>query len=173
MPITRIAHRLRSGEIKDSEVKRSDIADSAITSAKIQDSGVETGDIADGAINSAKILDGTIATGDIGDNAVTPAKSTLLYGTVDNQELRTGVVSGAATDSTGTHSIDFTHSAFNNAMDSALGILEDLTDTAAELDNIRITDGSKTVSGATITYDVKASGASGSNAAFRFLSLGH
>ena len=133
MPITRIAHRLRSGEIKDSEVKRSDIVD----------------------------------------NAVTPAKSTLLYGTVDNQELRTGVVSGAATDSTGTHSIDFTHSAFNNAMDSALGILEGLTDTAAELDNIRITDGSKTVSGATITYDVKASGASGSNAAFRFLSLGH
>jgi len=133
MPITRIAHRLRSGEIKNSEVKESDI----------------------------------------GDDAVTPAKSTLLYGTVDNQELRTGVVSGAATDSTGTHSIDFTHSAFNNAMDSALGILEDLTDTAAELDNIRITDGSKTVSGATITYDVKASGASGSNAAFRFLSLGH
>ena len=153
MPITRIAHRLRSGEIKDSEVEESDIADSAITSAKIQDSGVETGDI--------------------GDNAVTPAKSTLLHGTVDNQELRTGVVSGAATDSTGTHSIDFTHSAFNNAMDSALGILEDLTDTAAELDKIRITDGSKTVSGATITYGVKASGASGSNAAFRFLSLGH
>jgi len=133
LPITEMAHRLRSEEIKDLEVKTSDLAD----------------------------------------DAVTPAKSTLLYGTVDNQELREGTVSGAATDVLGTQSIDFTHSAFPTAMDSALSILEGLTDTGAELDNIRIEEGSLTVSGATITYEVKTSGATGSNAAFRWLSIGH
>jgi len=84
-----------------------------------------------------------------------------------------GTVSGAATDVLGTQSIDFTHPSFPTAMDSALSILEGLTDTGAELDNIRIEEGSLTVSGATITYEVKTSGAAGSNAAFRFLSLGH
>jgi len=133
LPITRMAHRLRSEEIKDLEVKTSDLAS----------------------------------------DAVTPDKSTLLYGTVDNQELREGTVSGAPTDALGTQSIDFTHSAFPNAMDSALSILEGLTDTGAELDNIRIEEGSLTASGATITYEVKVSGAAGSNAAFRFVSLGH
>jgi len=133
VPITEMAHRLRSEEIKDLEVKTSDLAS----------------------------------------DAVTPDKSTLLYGTVDNQELREGTVSGAATDVLGTNSIDFTHSAFANAMDSALSILEGLTDTGAELDNIRIEEGSLTVSGATITYETKVSGAAGSNAAFRFISLGH
>jgi len=133
LPITEMAHRLRSEEIKDLEVKTSDLAS----------------------------------------DAVTPDKSTLLYGTVDNQELREGTVSGAATDVLGTQSIDFTHSAFPTAMDSALSILEGLTDTGAELDNIRIEEGSLTVSGATITYEVKTSGAAGSNAAFRFISLGH
>jgi len=133
LPITEMAHRLRSEEIKDLEVKTSDLAS----------------------------------------DAVTPDKSTLLYGTVDNQELREGTVSGAATDVLGTQSIDFTHSAFSTAMDSALSILEGLTDTGAELDNIRIEEGSLTVSGATITYEVKTSGAAGSNAAFRFISLGH
>jgi len=133
LPITEMAHRLRSEEIKDLEVKTSDLAS----------------------------------------DAVTPDKSTLLYGTVDNQELREGTVSGAATDALGTQSIDFTHSAFSTAMDSALSILEGLTDTGAELDNIRIEEGSLTVSGATITYEVKTSGAAGSNAAFRFISLGH
>jgi len=133
LPITEIAHRVRSEEIKDLEVKTSDLAS----------------------------------------DAVTPDKSTLLYGTVDNQELREGTVSGAATDVLGTQSIDFTHSAFANAMDSALSILEGLTDTGAELDNVRIEDGSLTVSGATITYEVKTSGSAGSNAAFRFISLGH
>jgi len=133
LPITKMAHRLRSEEIKDLEIKTSDLAS----------------------------------------DAVTPDKSTLLYGTVDNQELREGAVSGAATDVLGTQSIDFTHSAFPTAMDSALSILEGLTDTGAELDNIRIEGGSLTVSGATITYEVKTSGSAGSNAAFRFLSLGH
>jgi len=133
LPITKMAHRLRSEEIKDLEVKTSDLAS----------------------------------------DAVTPDKSTLLYGTVDNQELREGTVSGAATDVLGTNSIDFTHSAFANAMDSALSILEGLTDTGAELDNIRIEEGSLTVSGATITYETKVSGAAGSNAAFRFISFGH
>jgi len=133
LPITEMAHRLRSEEIKDLEVKTSDLAS----------------------------------------DAVTPDKSTLLYGTVDNQSLREGTVSGAATDVLGTQSIDFTHSAFPTAMDSALSILEGLTDTGAELDNIRIEEGSLTVSGATITYEVKTSGAAGSNAAFRFISLGH
>jgi len=133
VPITKMAHRLRSEEIKDLEVKTSDLAS----------------------------------------DAVTPDKSTLLYGTVDNQELREGTVSGAATDVLGTQSIDFTHSAFPTAMDSALSILEGLTDTGAELDNIRIEEGSLTTSGATITYEVKVSGAAGSNAAFRFISLGH
>jgi len=133
LPITKMAHRLRSEEIKDLEIKTSDLAD----------------------------------------DAVTPDKSTLLYGTVDNQELRVGTVSGAPTDVLGTNSIDFTHSAFSTAMDSALSILEGLTDTGAELDNIRIAEGSLTVSGATITYEVKTSGAAGSNAAFRFISLGH
>jgi len=133
LPITEMAHRLRSEEIKDLEIKTSDLAD----------------------------------------DAVTPAKSTLLYGTVDNQELREGTVSGAATDVLGTQSIDFTHSAFPTAIDSALSILEGLTDTGAELDNIRIEEGSLTTSGATITYEVKVSGSAGSNAAFRWLSLGH
>jgi len=133
LPITKMAHRLRSEEIKDLEVKTSDLAS----------------------------------------DAVTPDKSTLLYGTVDNQELREGTVSGAATDVLGTNSIDFTHSAFDNAMDSALAILEGLTDTGAELDNIRIEEEDETVSGATITYETKESGAAGSNAAFRWLSLGH
>lgn len=96
-----------------------------------------------------------------------------LAGTVDNQSLREGVVSGAATDTLGTQSIGFTHTAFPTAMDSALSILEGLTDAGAELDNIRIENGSLTVSGAVITYEVKTSGAVGSNAAFRFLSLGH
>jgi len=133
LPITKMAHRLRSEEIKDLEVKTSDLAS----------------------------------------DAVTPDKSTLLYGTVDNQELREGTVSGAATDVLGTQSIDFTHSAFPTAMDSALSILEGLTDTGAELDNIRIAEGSLTTSGATISYEVKTSGSAGSNAAFRFISLGH
>ena len=133
MPITKMAHRLRSEEIKDSEVKTDDLAS----------------------------------------DAVTPDKSTLLYGTVDNQEMRTGTVSGAPTDALGTQSIDFTHWAFDNGMDSALSILEGLTDTDAELDNIRIRDEDKTTSGATITYEVKTSGATGSDAAFRFLSFGH
>jgi len=114
-----------------------------------------------------------LRTGEIRDDAVTPDKSTLLYGTVDNQELREGTVSGAPTDVLGTQSIDFTHSAFPTAMDSALSILEGLTDTGAELDNIRIREEDRTVSGATITYEVKTSGSSGSNAAFRWLSLGH
>jgi len=133
LPITKMAHRLRSEEIKDLEVKTSDLAS----------------------------------------DAVTPDKSTLLYGTVDNQELREGTVSGAPTDVLGTNSIDFTHSAFDNAMDSALAILEGLTDTGAELDNIRIRDEDKSVSGATITYETKESGSAGSNAAFRWLSFGH
>jgi len=133
LPITKMAHRLRSEEIKDLEVKTSDLAS----------------------------------------DAVTPDKSTLLYGTVDNQSLREGTVSGAPTDVLGTNSIDFTHSAFATAMDSALAILEGLTDTGAELDNIRIEEGSLSVSGATITYETKVSGAAGSNAAFRFISLGH
>jgi len=133
LPITEMAHRLRSEEIKDLEVKTSDLAS----------------------------------------DAVTPDKSTLLYGTVDNQELREGTVSGAATDVLGTQSIDFTHSAFPTAMDSALSILEGLTDTGAELDNIRIAEGSLTTSGATISYEVKTSGSAGSNAAFRFISIGH
>jgi len=84
-----------------------------------------------------------------------------------------GTVSGAATDVLGTQSIDFTHPSFPTAMDSALSILEGLTDSGAELDNIRIEEGSLTASGATITYEVKTSGAAGSNAAFRFLSFGH
>jgi len=84
-----------------------------------------------------------------------------------------GTVSGAATDVLGTQSIDFTHPSFPTAMDSALSILEGLTDTGAELDNIRIEEGSLTASGATITYEVKVSGSAGSNAAFRWLSLGH
>jgi len=114
-----------------------------------------------------------LRTGEIRDDAVTPDKSTLLYGTVDNQELREGTVSGAPTDVLGTNSIDFTHPSFPTAMDSALSILEGLTDTGAELDNIRIREEDTTPSGATITYEVKTSGSSGSNAAFRWLSLGH
>jgi len=124
-------------------------------------------------LRSEEIKDLEIKTSDLADDAVTPAKSTLLYGTVDNQELREGTVSGAATDVLGTQSIDFTHSAFPTAIDSALSILEGLTDTGAELDNIRIEEGSLTTSGATITYEVKVSGSAGSNAAFRWLSLGH
>jgi len=84
-----------------------------------------------------------------------------------------GTVSGAVTDVLGTQSIDFTHPPFPNAMDSALSILEGLTDTGAELDNIRIEKDSYTASGATITYEVKESGSAGSNAAFRFISFGH
>ena len=148
-----MAHRLRSEEIKDLEVKRSDLADGVIDSSKIEDLMVSGVDLAN--------------------NSVTPSKSTLLYGTVDNQEMREGTVSGAATDVLGTNSIDFTHSAFANAMDSALAILEGLTDTGAELDNIRIEEEDETVSGATITYETKVSGAAGSNAAFRWLSFGH
>jgi len=153
LPITKMAHRLRSEEIKDLEVKRSDLADGVIDSSKIEDLMVSGVDLAN--------------------NSVTPSKSTLLYGTVDNQEMREGTVSGAATDVLGTNSIDFTHSAFDNAMDSALAILEGLTDTGAELDNIRIEEEDETVSGATITYETKVSGAAGSNAAFRWLSFGH
>jgi len=154
LPITEMAHRLRSEEIKDLEVSRNDIADSAINSAKIEDLMVSGADLADGSVTQAK-------------------SPFALAGTVDNQSLREGTVSGAATDVLGTQSIDFTHSAFPTAMDSALSILEGLTDTGAELDNIRIEEGSLTASGATITYEVKVSGSAGSNAAFRWLSLGH
>jgi len=154
LPITKIAHRLRSEEIKDLEVKRSDLADSIINSSKIEDLMVSGTDLADGSVTQ-------------------PKSPFALAGTVDSQSLKEGTVSGAATDVLGTNSIDFTHSAFPTAMDSALSILEGLTDTGAELDNVRIEDGSLTVSGATITYEVKTSGSAGSNAAFRFISLGH
>ena len=149
-----MAHRLRSEEIKDLEVKRSDLADGVIDSSKIEDLSISGADYADGSITQAK-------------------SPFALAGTVDSQELREGTVSGAATDVLGTNSIDFTHSAFANAMDSALAILEGLTDTGAELDNIRIEEEDETVSGATITYETKVSGAAGSNAAFRWLSFGH
>jgi len=154
LPITRMAHRLRSEEIKDLEVKRSDIADGAINSSKIEDLMVSGADLADGSVTQVKA-------------------PFALAGTVDNQSSKEGTVSGAPTDALGTQSIDFTHSAFPNAMDSALSILEGLTDTGAELDNIRIREEDTTPSGATITYEVKTSGAAGSNAAFRWLSIGH
>jgi len=112
---------------------------------------------------------------DIADGAVTQAKSPFaLAGTVDNQSLKEGTVSGMPTDATGTQSIDVVFGTnYPAALDSALAILEGMTDTGAEVDNVRTPEASLGVSGFTISAEVKVSGAAGSDCAFRWLAWGH
>jgi hypothetical protein len=79
-----INNSIQSVDIKDAEVKTSDLGADAITTAKVKDgeiksadianAAVQTADIGSNAVNSAKIKDGEVMTNDIANDAVTSDK---------------------------------------------------------------------------------------------------
>jgi hypothetical protein len=79
-----INNSIQSVDIKDAEVKTSDLGADAITTAKVKDSEIKSADIANAAVQtadlgsnsvtSAKIKDGEVMTNDLADNAVTSDK---------------------------------------------------------------------------------------------------
>jgi len=130
----------------------------------IPPAAVGTDEISDSAITSAKISGG----------AVTQAKAPFaVKGFYNNQYLKEGTASGLATDVTGTQTLTVTlPSSYGSSLDGALAFGGDLTDTTAEIDNTRIPNNSISPSGFDIKGDVKVSGASGSNASFRYIAWG-
>ena len=76
-----IDESILSVDIKNGEVKNSDLATDAVTGAKIKNLSIKTSDLGDSIVTSGKIKDGTIQRHDIASGVLPRGATSVIYGT--------------------------------------------------------------------------------------------